>query len=289
MGSFVRQWAWEVHPLTGRSKFLSVLQAYFDESGVHADSPILVVAGYVGGLGQWRKFEKLWRKALDRHCVGEFHAQRFWSRDPTGRRVDIYRDWSDLQADRFLCELLKALQKTKVYPLTSSLVIEDWNHLSKEQRDFLTGGEYSEGRRSSPGAPNKPFFAPFQVCVTDAAEYCGEGGKVHFVFDQSAHIAGYALELYSRLQDMNLKVSHRLGDILFSGSHEAAPLQAADLLAHLTFRHLSQENGAGNAPMDPVLQSALTKTRSLGHHSLLNREGLVLLLKGFSTTTERRV
>jgi hypothetical protein len=34
------------------------LTGYFDESGTHAGSELMLMAGFVGDARQWRKFEK---------------------------------------------------------------------------------------------------------------------------------------------------------------------------------------------------------------------------------------
>jgi len=53
-----------------------MIEAYLDESGIHDGAAVCVIAGYFGGPGQWHKFERLWRKSLDRAGVPleKFHA-----------------------------------------------------------------------------------------------------------------------------------------------------------------------------------------------------------------------
>src|SRR5216684_7649509 len=54
----------------------AMISAYLDESGVHDGAAVCVIAGYFGGVGQWRKFEILWRKILAKADVPleQFHA-----------------------------------------------------------------------------------------------------------------------------------------------------------------------------------------------------------------------
>lgn len=40
------------------------LNGYFDESGIHAQAPVIVVAGYVAPEQDWRRFEIKWKKIL---------------------------------------------------------------------------------------------------------------------------------------------------------------------------------------------------------------------------------
>jgi hypothetical protein len=42
---------WAIHP-RGKDKWVAVLEAYFDESGIHDGSKYCIVAGYVGSARQ---------------------------------------------------------------------------------------------------------------------------------------------------------------------------------------------------------------------------------------------
>jgi hypothetical protein len=54
-----------------------MLDAYLDESGIHGGATVGVIAGYIGGRGQFKKMEEEWRKALSDFDVPleEFHAK----------------------------------------------------------------------------------------------------------------------------------------------------------------------------------------------------------------------
>jgi hypothetical protein len=52
-----------------------ILTACLDESGTHADSPISVMAGYVGTVAQWKRVEADWAAlVLTQARVRQFHA-----------------------------------------------------------------------------------------------------------------------------------------------------------------------------------------------------------------------
>jgi hypothetical protein len=69
-------------------RLFMILTAYVDESGTHDDSPITVMAGYVGYSGQWRKFEKKWARQLQKFDVTHFHAKDFV------KRTGEYKGWT---------------------------------------------------------------------------------------------------------------------------------------------------------------------------------------------------
>jgi hypothetical protein len=67
-------------------------QAYLDQSGITFTSRFCIVAGYVASATEWRLFRIEWFRILKKFGVEqEFHAQRFWSKDPQGHGSAITR------------------------------------------------------------------------------------------------------------------------------------------------------------------------------------------------------
>ena len=48
-----------------RKKVSALLNAYFDESGIHRGSPVTFVAGFVGTTREWRDVKKQWVIAMN--------------------------------------------------------------------------------------------------------------------------------------------------------------------------------------------------------------------------------
>jgi len=66
---------------------MAFLAGYFDESGTHDDSSIVVVAGVVSSTQQWLKFDRKWRNALDAENLSTFHMTDFENRQGQ------FKDW----------------------------------------------------------------------------------------------------------------------------------------------------------------------------------------------------
>ncbi|HLW44510.1 MAG TPA: hypothetical protein VKS00_08470, partial [Candidatus Acidoferrales bacterium] len=71
-----------LHHTAAKERTLAVLIAYMDESGIHEDSAVCAIAGYVGSAEEWRRFEHKWKQALRAESISEFHMSEFES----GRR-----------------------------------------------------------------------------------------------------------------------------------------------------------------------------------------------------------
>ena len=61
-----------------------MIQAYLDESGIHDNADVCLIAGYFGGPGQFKKLGSEWIDILRYHNVIEFHAKEFWGFSPGG-------------------------------------------------------------------------------------------------------------------------------------------------------------------------------------------------------------
>jgi hypothetical protein len=75
-----------------------MMEAYFDESGIHDGAKVCVVAGFYGTQPAWRVFENQWKKILSDYpeLDGEgFHAKRFFARNENQERVGRYIGWAD--------------------------------------------------------------------------------------------------------------------------------------------------------------------------------------------------
>jgi hypothetical protein len=205
-------------------------QAYMDESGIHDKARFCIVAGYVASPTDWYKFGKEWRRVLKKFCVPvEFHAQRFWTRDGFGRRVDEYQDWSDQKANAYVNALLTAVKKHDLYMLGSVMPVDLFFKYGEDDRRYLTGAKVEGGKFKTTGKPTAPYFLPFQHCIIEAAHRFERSAKIDYFFDQNEQLSGWATTLYQDLRSF-LKVSDRLGELKYADSKTSAPLQAADLV-----------------------------------------------------------
>lgn len=248
-----------------------VIEAYFDESGIHENAEVCVVAGYYGTQKAWRGFEKQWDKILSDYpeLKQGFHAKKFFRRD-NRKRVGEYADWDDIKARRFLDRLVQCIIGNRIFPISFAIIVGDFRKLPLMERKWLTGARFTiNGKPISSGCPNRSYYVPFDFCVLDSARMSGANvtEKIDFFVGLDRSFSGYANTLYSFvLSDARLPASVRnlLGRISYPLASSTPGLQAADLLAYRLYRFaLDKVAAKQNLPI-PALISKLTKNRKSG-------------------------
>lgn len=218
------------HPLgqTESGKVFAMLQAYMDDSGTHIGSHNCVVAGYWAGVNEWRRFERQWNRVLKREGIVEFKANEFWLRLPGNVRVGPYKGWTDERHAKFINDLLSVISDAKITPFGCGVLGAEWSAQPADLKSLYTSASCERHAKS--------MLLPFQRNIYRAASYCLPGVTMHFVFDESteAHVKSAITNCYSNLkmQAAGDRLRSHLGEITFADSDQAAPLQAADLLAY---------------------------------------------------------
>jgi hypothetical protein len=271
-----------VHPRGGRrwrNRFV-MMEAYFDESGIHDGAKVCVVAGYYGTQIAWRKFEGQWNKVLLDYpeIKGEgFHAKRFFGRDDKHERLDGYVGWSDDKANKFLERLIQCTLRNRIFPIGYAIVVDDFLALPLESRQWFTGAKFSkpDGKLETSGCPSKPYYLPFQFCALKSAQL-SNAEKVHYFVGIDRTFQGYAAELYKFLMiddRIDLAMRERLGGTLLNPPAKETPgLQAADLLANRIYRAALAKLADPNSPDSKLLLKLLTNWKATLRLRLMNAE-----------------
>lgn len=215
-----------------------MLEAYFDESGITGDAPVCVMMGFVGTSSKWSLFEQSWASVT---AGVPFHAKRFFARNTKGDRLDLYRDWSNADASRYLNGMLDAITSRVVQkaitPIGAIVDIRAFNALSHAERQYVTGCFLDHRLRMiGTGAPSRPYFAALIQCVVQAAKCARGRASVDFVFDQNETFMPLVQKQYdvlTRLAEEDF--CRRLGKLSFRSSESAGGLQAADLAAYCLY------------------------------------------------------
>jgi hypothetical protein len=284
---WVSDYARGTHPL-GQSiatKRFAMISVYMDDSGTHLQSEYCLIAGYWGGHGQWVKFERQWKKVLDKYRVPEFHAKQYWARDEKRERVGPYKGWDDDRRREFLFSLLIVIGNHKIYPFAYGVRRSEWNKQTPEERQVFCG---SSGRLQ---APNNPMFMAFSTGVLRTLRHCDSGVLMNFVFDSHRNTDAWATICYGELKNLMSREGREgarsLGDLTFADSQRALPLQAADLLAYEAYQYAIWADGDATKKMRPSYMLALRNHLSRDDFWLYDAQRFANLRKYVQKATAR--
>jgi Protein of unknown function (DUF3800) len=215
--------------------------ALFDESGTERDEKVCIVGGFFGTVKQWKRFEHLW--APNAKSPG-FHAKRFFARDKKGERVKPYRGWSNAQAERYLVKLLKAIETANIQPVASMIDLDAFWSFNFEERHQLTGAHWRDHKLKLSGAPNRPYYLPFQQVVLDSLDQSSKELGVYFSFDENEILERHARQVYQRIKSSAVveepSLAERMKGITFESDLDNIGLQASDLLVYSWHDHVTR-------------------------------------------------
>ena len=230
-----------------------VLQEYIDESGI-TDSPICVVAGYVGKYRQFRKLTKKWKRIVSCLPNGDFHAHDFFGFDDKGRRIPPYDSWSDTKRRDFLNRLIDAIHSVKIRPIGAGTDVEEFFKNDLDRRIWLTGGVKNEFKWKTSGSPNNPYYLPFQHCVLVGAEDASATRKLNIFSDINKNLAPYSVQLLTDYRRVHPDLNEKLGPIDHVSRIDVVVIQCADLLAYVHLRHKTNENEEIRYALDRLIE-----------------------------------
>jgi hypothetical protein len=250
-----------------------MLEAFFDESGIHQGAKVCVIAGYFGHSVQWRVFADKWLRVLQDFSfpLRDFHA-------------------TDLIEKRDHQPMLEALAQTiatsEIYPISSGIIVDDFFSFTEEQRKFFTGATIMPNwKLKNSGSPNKPYFVPFQRVLENVTSYTTRSRVANFSFGIDRPMEKYAKPFFGQIKKsawtgFGWKTRDRLGAPLFPLAKETPQLQAADLLSLLTYRHMEERHAANDWEVMPkgLLETCLRKMRSRNDHGYETRDSLQIPL-----------
>ncbi len=190
--------------------YLAMLQAYFDESGHPADSPVVNVATVVAPLENWCAFEDEWQAVLDRYQVRGLHMKHY-----AQFRGD-FQGWTKDRQKEFILELLPILHRHAVFGFGCSLPMDDWKAVI---------------------ADAFPHWNPLAVlfrCCLDALQLnpqLSQGEPIECWFEDNREIRGTISQAFDDWRD-EFEQNERFRSFGFTKKGDIHALEAADLLAY---------------------------------------------------------
>ena len=187
-----------------------MLQAYFDESGSHAGSPVLTVATVVSTQEGWCAFEDEWQAVLDRYRVRGLHMKHY------AQFQGDFQGWTQDRQRQFALELLPILKKHACFGFGCSLPMDDWKEVMADRFPHWN-----------------PLTFLFRCCL-DAIQLTpllSQEERIACKFEWNQEIIGEATEVFRKWRD-EFEQNERFRSFGFVKKEDAHGLEVADLLAY---------------------------------------------------------
>lgn len=267
-----------VHPPGDTRRTVLVLSAYFDASHDphkigHSKrrSDVFALCGWVADADGWTAFHAAWSAALGHVGLSHFSAANFEF------GAGEFIGWTEEQKSEALALLLPVIRDYADLGVCASVDETPYKWILVHA---LKAGQGKSIFRD-------PYAFCMQVCMENVAQYVGtalqlpEGERIACIFDtpRTAQEERRAKQAYGRL--LIDKRWEALFHVVpqFEDSKRFTPLQAADLLAYETFRHVStfEPGMLPPYPSRPIMKWLLENKRPFGGHR--NEEEIEAVLR----------
>lgn len=231
---------------------MSKLRLYLDDAG-KADQPVFAMGGFVSPEQQWKQFARQWQSALDEAEMDAFHATDFFSRrGKHNKKEGRYEDWPDDKHNRLARRFAAIAEKYTMLGVGRGIDMSAYRDLVLPEPVF---------RDSTP----HDRFTPSMFCSQMGLEHVARrirqyvpGQQVAVVFEQGDGV-GEMIEWCRYLQRYTSWA--KIYCSFTPGDKSSFPLQAADLLAHETWRHIKEHVAPTGRPLRKSLERLLKGER----------------------------
>lgn len=261
----ISQLAAVVHVRANPFKTMVLVRAYFDESGIHAKSPIIAAGGLMATEKRWTALEADWLIELGRFKNEGFPISAFHSTECEAGEGEFFDIPKEIR-DTFFIRLAKIVEKHAPICLWSSIEQQHWDELADEKfRD----------------AYPHPFYLCFEWCAYEMARWqreVAESSPIALVYSEQQKFKD-RVQLIWDAYDRAKRVAP-LNTFTTASYKVCVPLQAADLVAYECFRHW-KEFAAGSGGLKvarPGARALITPTSNIemvGHHTRRTLENVI--------------
>jgi hypothetical protein len=209
---------------------MSLLTVYCDESGTDAKNRVACVAGYIGQISEWRKFQQGWspipKKRPYRVKIMHRADLETWHGEFTKER-----GWDSSRRNAFLNELHPIIKSRTRVAIGTAVIKKDWEEVMPYWLKRFMGGVYGWCAHE---------------CIVAVRIWCNRPIRnyqhpINWVFEKGAMGQGQVAAMFTELdQHPVLSKEFRIGSWTFA-CKDVVPLQAADTLAYEIFKQVENQ------------------------------------------------
>jgi hypothetical protein len=240
------------------------LKAYFDDSGTHAKSEVVVIGGLIGTMAQWEQYEMQWAEKLAHPLPGKPRLRKFHLRACNAHDGE-FEDYTSAEQDAVIHDFRQIIIEARLTSLAMAVDKQAWDEL-------IVGSV-----RRVLGEALSPCFVHCLSETVRIARSHPHDDKIAVVFDK-----GIETERLRRIGEMfTLRPGRpRIVSVNFVRVEDVLPLQGADIVATESYWHAAEWLKLGDA----------AKPRPHLRHYLDNMlaEGLILDRAAITSEAKRR-
>jgi uncharacterized protein DUF3800 len=222
-----------------------MLRAYFDDAGTHRGSPVVVLGGLIGTVGQWEKFEQAWGRRLgdplpevQKAPLSSFHLR------PCILGHADFADYKPVEREATARNFRDIIHAAGLASTASAVDRVAWDELvTGKPRELL-------------GDAIEPCFLH---CLDRARDYAfdhPEGERIVVMFDKGIESERLHDIINLYLKHIHLDIKHDFSSITFGRVKEHFSLQGADIIATESYWHADRwlTTGGTAEPRPPARQ-----------------------------------
>jgi hypothetical protein len=238
----------------------NVFHGYMDESGTHAGSEVVAVAGYLATFDNWLRFESEWCQAMRLYCVEDFHMSEF---EGHFKEFGDNNYWTPEIRTRLIERVCQMCEQHSVLGLGCAVVRDDYERAlpSDIQDEFRDPYYYC-------------LYTCLQMLVAHRDDTRIDALKpINFLFDRKdgrfrlgSTMVGwqaYATEVFDRIKPGLDELGHVIGELTFGKRVDYPELRAADLLVYETGKLYRQWLNEPSRPLRKSMRHLLKRKNLL--------------------------
>jgi hypothetical protein len=199
-----------------------MITAYFDDSGTHVTSDIVLLAGLMGTEARLNSLERRWKLQLADPPSRHDPLSRFHMFDCQDHRGE-FSGWTRTESDYFCHQLQDRIIEADIYAYGAACARKDWDALVTGDLRHILGD---------------PEGFSIRNCFVKALQWAQNNTfdpEMNFVFDDRPQSARDARVVFHAYQHQTQ--SPKLCNIFFRNSRKAVLLQVADMIAWELYQH----------------------------------------------------
>ena len=241
-----------------------MIEAYFDDSGTHRGSKVILWAGVFGRPEQWASLNKEWRAKLDDpspSTPAKAPLKRFHSSDCFNSTGEFER-WTRTETDHLVHELIQIVLKHLVWGLAVVVWRPEFDEIVPADKRFVTGDAEGFSLRMA------------YIMTLQWAQQYTKDREIGFLSDNRPERAIDAKFVSNVIRESPLNKVFSVKDVNFGTSSDVIPLQVADLFAWEAYRGcvLLHETDSTEPARRPLTQLGASKRFAIKY---IDRPGLI--------------